>query len=128
MTRTVAGIVLSLLFASMSSPAAAEITIVTCATFSSMPKPDQTVFISGAMNGMGMTFGVIDSFAKSLEARASLPEEKAAIENLRNGPRGFLSRSAVSDGEAIRAKVESLCRTKPEQYAGNALVDVLSRP
>jgi hypothetical protein len=117
-------IVASLIAAGAPTTALAQPQALTCKEFVAMPEADQLLFIKGMEEGIGVAFGVASVFAKGLDATATTPGEKAAIQKMEAMPRGFMGRARMKMGIETVQAVIAKCATN--QIAGLAYVDAVS--
>ena len=90
-----------------------------------MTSGSQTVFVTGLINGVGISFGVSDAIAAGLAAKAS-EEEKPHLEQLRRLPQTFLSQSHLNDVESMRDALFTRCKGNPTEFAAREFTNVLS--
>ena len=121
MSRFIAMIASLIALSSQSASAA-----LGCEEFLAMETSHQQIFVSGLVDGMGTTLGVMDTFSRHLTTRAQTQEEKTGIENMHQLPKGFLSKGCCLENEVVVEKIIKGCEAKIDRPVGNMLTDVMS--
>jgi len=106
--------------------ASADVDRMKCSDFAVLPAPQQKLFVDGMVNGMGMTFGVLDTMRNLLEVRAASDDEQKGVDKLRAMTEGFMSQGHLSDSDAIVKGVVAKCAASPDSFAANVFLDVMS--
>ena len=123
--RTLLSVVLIICLGSFGQASAAP-NVVTCKALTALPATEQKLFVDGMVNGMGMTFGVLDSFYKLLSSRSASKEEQSGIDKMHALPHGFMVAGQLTDTNDILDGVIKKCTASPDSYAANEFLDVMS--
>lgn len=106
---------------------APSVAVTTCEQFNKLPRTDQEKFVSGFMDGVSATLGILESTSRISAEHSKTDAEAHAILSLKDNTIGFLSEGRTTSVQHVTDSALNNCSNKPSAIAANALIDVYIR-
>lgn len=119
-------VILPLLLAA-SLPLRAQEAHISCGQIAALPGEAAALYVSGVMDGIGLSFAIADATAEVLTNRAATAGEESAIEQMRRLPQEYFDPGEpVSRADVVQAVV-ARCKAAPDLAVDSVFLDVVGK-